>query len=65
MSEVSLDRVRPRARLGTWRFLLSQNGKDGCRGLPEGTRGKQAKAPNRVPIVVRNVPGPTVNEFFE
>jgi hypothetical protein len=35
MSEVSLYGLRPTARLGAWPSVLSQNDKDGQRGLPE------------------------------
>jgi hypothetical protein len=65
MSEVSLYGLRPRARLGAWPPLLSQNDKDGCRGLPESTGSKQPKAPNSVLIGLPNVLGPTLNELFQ
>jgi hypothetical protein len=65
MSEVSLYGVRPFARFGAWPSLLPQNGKDSCRGLPEGARGKQPKAPNSVLRASRNVLGPAVNERFQ
>jgi len=64
MFEVMLYGIRPRARFGAWPSLLSENGKDACRGLPERTRGKQPKAANSVLIPLRNVLGPTVNELF-
>jgi len=65
MPEVSLYGIRPRARFGAWPSLLPQNGKDGCRGLPERARSKQPKAPNSVLIAFRNVLGPKVNELFQ
>ena len=65
MSEVSLYGVRPKARFRAWPSLLPQNGKDGCRGLPERARSKQSKAPNSVLIAFRNVLDPTVNELFQ
>jgi hypothetical protein len=65
MSEVSLYRLRPRARLGAWPSLLSQKGKDGCRSLPESTRSKQPKVPNSMLIAFRNMLGPTVNKLFQ
>ena len=65
MSEVSLYGIRPRARLGAWPSLLSQNHKDGCRGLPESARSKQPKVPNSVLVAFRNVLGPAVNELFQ
>src|SRR5260370_26522031 len=65
MSEVSLYRLRPRARFGAWHSLLSQNCEDGCRGLPDRARGKQPKVPNRVLIAFRDVLGPTVNKLFQ
>jgi hypothetical protein len=64
MSEVSLYGLRPRARSGAWLSLLSQNDKNGRRGVPESARSKQAKAPNRMLIAFQNVLGPTVNELF-
>ena len=64
MSEVSFYGMRPRARSGPGPSLLSQNGKDGCRSLPERARRKQPKVPNSVLIAFRNVLGPTVNELF-
>ncbi len=33
MSEVSLYGIRPSARFGTWPLFLSENDKDGSRGL--------------------------------
>ncbi len=65
MSEVSLEGIRPAARFGAWPSLLSQNCKDGCRGLPEGARGKQPKAENSVLIAFWNVLRPTINELFQ
>jgi hypothetical protein len=65
VSEVSLYRLRPRARFGARPSLLSQNGEDGCRGLPDRARGKQPKAPNSVLRASRNVLGPAVNERFQ
>ncbi len=65
MSEVSLYGVRPTARLGTWPSSLSQNGKDGSRGLAKRARSQQPKAPNSVLIAFRNVLGPTVSELFQ
>ncbi len=65
MSEISLYGLRPRARLGAWLSILSQNDKDGCRGLPESARTKQPKAPNSVLTGFRNVLGPAVNELFQ
>ncbi len=65
MSEVSLYGIRPRARLGAWPSLLSQDDKDGGRGLPESARSKQPKAPNSVLIGFGNVLGPAVNELFQ
>jgi hypothetical protein len=69
MPEVSFYRVRPRARFGArfgaWPSLLSQNGKDGCRGLLERARSKQPEAPNSVLIAFRNVLGPTANELLQ
>jgi len=65
MSEVSFYGFRPRARLGAWRALLSENDKDGCRGLPQSARSEQPKAPNSVLITFRNVLGPTVNELLQ
>jgi len=65
MSEVSLYGLRPRARLGACPSLLSQNDKDGCRGLPESARSKQPKAPNSVLTGFENVLSPTVNELFQ
>src|SRR5258708_35381483 len=65
MSEVSLYRLRPRARLGAWPLPLSQNGENGHRGLPECARGKQRQTPNSVMITFGDVLGPTVNELFQ
>jgi hypothetical protein len=64
MPEVSLYGICPRARFGAWPFLLSQNDKDGCRGVPERVRSKQPKTPNSVLIGFRNVLSPAVNELF-
>ena len=65
MSEVSFYGLRPGAALGARLALLSQNDKDGCRGLPESARSKQPKVPNSVLTRLRNVLGPTVNELFK
>jgi len=65
VSEVSLYRLRPRARFEARPSLLSQNGEDGCRGLPDRARGKQPKTPNSVLIRFGDVLGPTVNELFQ
>jgi hypothetical protein len=65
MPEVSLYGICPRARFGAWPFLLCQNDKDGCRGLPGSARSKQPKAPNSVLIAFRNVLRPAVNELFQ
>src|SRR5712692_5927607 len=64
LSEVPLHGIRPRHRSGAWPSLLSQDGKDGCRGLPECARGKQPKGTNSVLIAFRDVLGPTVNELL-
>ena len=58
ISEVSFYGLRSRARLGAWPLLLSQNDKDGCRGLPESARRKQPKAPNSVLIELLGVSTP-------
>jgi hypothetical protein len=55
MPEVSLYGICPRARFGAWPLLLSQNDKDGCRGVPERARSKQPKVPNTVLMGFRNV----------
>jgi hypothetical protein len=65
MSEVSLYGICPRAGFGARPSLLPQNGKDGCRGLPERARSKQPEALNSVMIEFRDVLGPTVNELFQ
>ena len=65
MSEVSLEGIRPAARFGAWPSLLSQNCKDGCRGLLDRARGKKSKAANSVLIAFRNVLRPTINELFQ
>ncbi len=65
MSEVSLKGIRPAPRFGAWPSLLPQNRKNGCRGLPESTRGKESKAANSVLIAFRNVLRPTINELFQ
>jgi hypothetical protein len=65
MSEVSLYRLRPRARLGAWPSLLPQNDNDGCRCLPQRTRSEQPKIPHSVPIAFRNVLCPAVYELFQ
>ena len=65
MPEVSLYGICPRARFGAWPLLLSQNDKDGCRGVPERARSKQPKAPNSVLIAFRNVLGPAIDELFQ
>jgi hypothetical protein len=64
MSEVSLYGLRPRARLGAWPSLLSQNGKYGCGGLRESTRRKKPKVPSSVLIALRNVLRPTIDKLF-
>jgi hypothetical protein len=63
--EVPLQRIRPMPRSGSWLSLLSQNCKDGCRGLAERARGKKSKAANSVLVAFRNVLRPTVNELFQ
>ncbi len=65
MSEVSFEGIRPPARFGAWLSLLSQNCKDGGRGLPERARAKKSKAANSVLIAFRNVLRPTINELFQ
>ncbi len=65
MSEVSLYGICPRARFGAWPLLLSQNDKDGGRGVPERARSKQPKAPNSMVMGFRNVLRPAVNELFQ
>jgi hypothetical protein len=55
MSEVSLDGICPRARLGTWRSFLSQNGEYGSGGLTKRARSEQPKAPNSVVIGFRDL----------
>jgi hypothetical protein len=46
MPEVSLYGICPRARFRARPLLLSQNDKDGCRGVPERAGSKQPKVPN-------------------
>src|SRR5258708_33087493 len=65
MYEVTLYGLRPRARLRAWPSLLSQNGKDACRGLRESTRRKKAKVPRSVLIALRNVLRQTIDKFFQ
>jgi hypothetical protein len=65
MSEVSLNRLRPRARFGAWSSLLLQDGKDGCRSSPQRSRSEQSKTPDSVLIAFRNVLSPAVNEFLQ
>ena len=64
MSEVSLYGICPRARFGTCPLLLSQNDKDGCRGVPDRTRSEQPKASNSMGIGFGDVLGPAVDEIF-
>ena len=65
MSEVSPEGICPTARFGAWPSLLSQNCKDGCRGLPESARGEKPKGANSVLIAFWNVLRPTINELFQ
>jgi hypothetical protein len=50
--------------LGRGPLLLSQNDKDGCRGVPERTRSKQPKAPNTVLMGFRNVLRPAATAIL-
>jgi hypothetical protein len=64
-SEVLLEGVSPRERSGARPSLLSQDGEEGSRDLPQRAWSKQPKVPHSALVMLRNVLSPTVNEFLQ